>query len=240
MAHGIDKPAILDAIYSGRGSIAETSLSRKERYYADLERAISRYPFDVRATEQSMNDAGYTKDREGFFVDSRGERFRPDFQVLTNVDSERVQLVVADGWRKAGIDVQTNVLPHELVRDNEVRQTYTGMSRPGSGGVSERSQLPFMTSAQIGRAANRWRGSNRGGWSNPEYDRLFDLYNSTLERGERTRIVIQMMKILSDELPLYPLYYNVYVLAAVADLEGPDSGVPDQTDYWNIHRWELR
>jgi peptide/nickel transport system substrate-binding protein len=240
MAHGIDKQAIIDAIYSGKGSVAETSLSPKEPYYADLDRAITKYPFDPRRTEQYLTEAGYARDREGFFVDSRGERFRPDFQALTSVDYERVQLVVADSWRKAGIDVQTNVLPNELVRDDQVRQTYTGMSMPGSGAVTERSQLPYMGSAQIGRQANRWKGSNRGGWSNAEYDRLFDLYNSTLVRSERNQQVIQMMKILSDELPLFPLYYNVYVLAVGANLEGPDVGVPDQTDYWNIHQWELR
>jgi peptide/nickel transport system substrate-binding protein len=187
-----------------------------------------------------MNEAGYAKDREGLFVDGRGERFRPDFQALTSVDYERVQLVVADSWRTAGIDVQTNVLPNELVRDDQVRQTYTGMSMPGSGAVTERSQLPFMTTAQIGRPANRWKGSNRGAWSNAEYDRLFERYNATLERPERDREVIEMMKILSEELPILPLYYNVYVIAAAANLDGPDVGVPDETDYWNLHQWVLR
>jgi len=37
------------------------------------------------------------------------------------------------------------------------------MSMPGSGVGNERSQLPYLISAQIGRAANRWKGSNRGG-----------------------------------------------------------------------------
>jgi peptide/nickel transport system substrate-binding protein len=240
MAHGIDKSGILDALYNGKGSSADTSLSRAEPYYAELDRVIAKYPFDARRTEQYMNEAGFTKDRDGLFADARGERFRPDYQVLVSVDYERVQLVVADSWRNAGIDVQTNVLPHELVRDDQARQIFTGMSMPGSGAVNERSQLPYLASTSIGRPSNRWKGSNRGGWSNPEYDRLLDAYNATLARPERTQQVIQMMKILSEEIPAFPLYYNIYVLAAVANLQGPDSGVPDKSDYWNVHLWELK
>jgi peptide/nickel transport system substrate-binding protein len=240
LAHGIDKQGILDVLYDGKGAVADSFLSRKERYYPDLERAIARYPRDPRQTERYLNEAGFTKDREGFFADARGERFRPEFQVLTSVDYERVQLVVANSWRGMGIDVQTNVLAHELVRDSQARQTFAGMSMPGSGGGSERAQLPYLTSAQIGTAANRWKGSNRGGWSSAEYDRLFELYESTLERPERTRQVIQMMKVLSEDLPAFPLYYNIYVIAAVTGLSGPAPTVPDSTDYGNIHQWEWR
>ena len=240
MAHAADKQAVIDVIYNGKGSTADTLLSRKEPYYSEMEQAVSKYPLDPRRAEQYMNEAGFVKDREGLFVDGRGERFRPDYQALTSVDYQRVQLVIADSWRNAGIDVQTNVLPNEQVRDDQVRHTYTGMSMPGSGAVNERMQLPYLTIAQIGRPANRWKGSNRGGWSNSEYERLFESFNSTLVRSERNQQVIQMMKIISDELPTLPLYYNVYVIAAVANLSGPDVGVPDETDYWNIHQWELR
>ena len=34
-------------------------------------------------------------------------------------------------------------------------------------------------------AQNRWRGGNRGGWSNAEYDRLAQTFNRTLGRPER-------------------------------------------------------
>ncbi len=93
-------------------------------------------------------------------------------------------------------------------------------------------------SSQIGTPANRWSGSNRGGWSNAAYNADYDAYNSTLDPADRRRAVADAMRILSEEAPAFPLYYNIYVLAAEADLKGPEqTGAPATTDYWNVHEW---
>jgi hypothetical protein len=40
-------------------------------------------------------------------------------------------------------------------------------------------------------------------------------------------------------VPGHPLYYNIYVEATVAGLQGAEVGGPGSTDYWNIQEWVL-
>src|SRR3970282_1822747 len=102
----MDKDAVSDALYPGVPSTrAETLISKLEPYYERVDRAIAKYPFDPRRTEQLMNEAGLSKAREGFYAEHAGARSQPYFQVLTNVDSQRMQLVVSDTWKRLGIDV---------------------------------------------------------------------------------------------------------------------------------------
>jgi ABC-type transport system substrate-binding protein len=145
-----------------------------------------------------------------------------------------------DSWRRAGFDVQLTVLPNAIIRNNERRHKSPGITSPGAGLGNARNTLSQWSSAQIGTADNRWNGSNRGGWSNAEFDRLFDAYNTTLEPADRDQVVAQGMKILSDQLPGIPIYYNIYPLAVAASLRGPTAGPASETVYWNLQDWELR
>ncbi len=206
-----------------------------------IEPMITKYPFDPRRTEQYLNEAGFTKDRDGFFANAAGERFRPDFQVLTGTQFERGAALMTDTWRRVGIDVQPSVLPAVQVRQNEVRNTFPGISTPGAAGGTEKGMLEYFASNQIGSPANGWVGSNRGGWTNPEYDRMWTAFNVTLDRAERTRIMADMMKLLSEEVPGWPLYWDFNVMAYTANVRGPDLGLPNtSTGFWNVHEWEMR
>lgn len=51
--------------------------------------------------------------------------------------------------------------------------------------------------------------------------------------------MIQMLKVVSDKLPSWVLYYNASVSAHLAALQGPNSSSLS-SDVWNIHTWELR
>ena len=75
---------------------------------------------------------------------------------------------------------------------------------------------------------------------NAEFDRLFDAYNSTLEVSARQQVVAQAMKILSDQVPGIPIYYNIYPLAVAGALRGPTAGPSSETTFWNLQDWELQ
>jgi ABC-type transport system substrate-binding protein len=96
-----------------------------------------------------------------------------------------------------------------------------------------------LYSKEIPSEKTRWRGGNRGGWSNVEYDRLWESLNTTLASEERVRQVAKMMKFVSEELPVWVLYSNRSVSACVSELKGPNSASLN-SDVWTIHTWELR
>ena len=100
-------------------------------------------------------------------------------------------------------------------------------------------QLLNLITASIPTAETRWSGTNRGGWSNPEYDRLAEAFAATLDRTERNQHVITMMRLFSEDLPGLFLYYNEQVVAHAAALHGPLPIAPTSTLTWNAHEWTL-
>jgi ABC-type transport system substrate-binding protein len=100
--------------------------------------------------------------------------------------------------------------------------------------------LGNLSSAAIGSPANRWRGNNYGGWSDSDYDRLWESFNTTLDRSERNRQVFEMARIASEQLPHFNLFWNFNVSAHSADVRGPDPQAVDTLVNWNVYEWEMR
>jgi len=57
-------------------------------------------------------------------------------------------------------------------------------------------------------------GFNRTGWSDPEYDRLYQEVMNTADEPKRMEMMQQMEKILTDAMPILPIYYytNQYLM----------------------------
>ena len=51
-----------------------------------------------------------------------------------------------------------------------------------------------------------------------------------------------MGRVVSEDLPLLPIYFNVRVTAYEADLRGPLLGTTPTSgsDSWNVYQWEWR
>jgi ABC-type transport system substrate-binding protein len=125
-------------------------------------------------------------------------------------------------------------MPTAQAQSGQARAQFPGLFT--SGGGSGETLLANLSTAGIPREANRWTGSNRGAWSHPEYDRLYEAFNTTLDRAERNRQVIAMMKIFTEELPDFALYFQPSITAHVAGIRGPEGSGAG----WNVHTWEFR
>jgi len=185
-----------------------------------------------------MAEAGYQKGGDGIYVSPTDERLSGTVRTTSATDTEREMLILADTWRQNGFDIQGSVLPAAQAQDIQARSVFPTMFTSGTN-MGEYSIQNF-SSTVITRAENRWNGGNRGGWSNPEYDRLVEQFNRTLERSDRLQQVGQMLRIYSDELPSIPLFFRAQVLAHAANIQGPAVAAPESTYVWNVHEWEWR
>ena len=238
LAHTIDRQALVAGLFDGLGDPLTTFVPRNMPYFDEVERTVTKYPYDARRSEQLMAEAGFAKDRDGYYQSAAGRRLQPDFQVRATEQFVRGQTIMVDYWRRAGFFVQPSQLP-EVQVDISERHTFPAMAGQSAGG-SEVERLQRFASAEIGLATNRWRGSNRGGWSNPEYDRLWDGFKQTLDRPERNRLAVQMMRVLNDDLPSYVVYANFAVMAHTASLKGPQVETRETSaPLWNIFEWEM-
>jgi ABC-type transport system substrate-binding protein len=238
LAHAIDRRAINEGMFENQGVMAEALVPPRMPYTAEAERAITKHPYDLQQVERLMAQAGFSKDRDGFFADGRGERLRTDLRVNSGTEWERAQAVLAAQWEAAGFEMQTSVLPRALTRDAEANHQFSGVGQRVVGGGEQMWNV--LVADEIGSPANRWRGRNRSGWSDPELETLWQRYNTTLDRPERVQQIVQMAKIVSDHLPLFMMYYQVTVIAHVGTLHGPVPGTVHTLAHWNVHEWELK
>ncbi len=239
LVHSIDKQALVDGLLAGEGQGADSMVPPGVEYYSDIDRVITKYPYDPQRTAQAMADGGFTRAPDGIFVSAGGERFSPELRGTATGLEERENAILADSWRRAGIDVRSRLLSEVEDRDPQLRATYPALGTANSG-LSEQTLLVKVYSGNIATAANRWQGSNRGGWVNAEYDRLYEAFISTLERGQRNQQMTQAMKLLSEDLPIFPLYFGYFVVAHLAGLQGPTIYAPGGWSTWNAASWEWR
>jgi peptide/nickel transport system substrate-binding protein len=234
LVHSIDKNELADAILQGMGSPADMlEPPPGSDAYAAAQRAISRYPYDLRRAEQLLNGAGFQKGSDGFYAGPNG-RLDPDIRARAGQEDQEATIVV-DGWRRSGLDAGLTVVTAAQAANQEFRSTFPGLSVAQTT-MGEDTALGKLVSWNVPAPTNRWTGTNRGAWSHPEYDRLVTEFNSSLERDKQLDLITQAMKLMSDEVAAIPLYYSYDVAAHTSGLMGPR----DAVNFWNIHQWEWR
>ncbi len=239
LAHALDKQALVDALLDGQGIVANTFIVPQVENFADIDRAVTKYPYDLRRTEQLFEAAGVTRGADGFYQSPPEGRIVIDIRILSGAANETEATVMADSFKRGGIDSTVYVFPQAQGQDAVARASFPGLTSTSVINGFEPA-LDRLRASDIPSPENRWRGSNRGGWNSPAFERLVAAYEASLDRTERSQHVVQMMRVVSEELPAYPLFYNPTVTAHVAGLHGPLISVSARAAGWNVHEWEWR
>lgn len=230
LAHTIDKQGFVDGLLEGQGFTADTLVPRERDYYPALELVMARYPYDLQRSEQLMGEVGFTRGSDGFYRSSAGESFAPEVRG----EQQNELVILVDGWRRAGFNASISVTPPALATDNEYRAFLPALAVTKSS-VADRTVASKYATETIATPENRYGGTNKGGYSNPEYDRLYTTFTGSLDREEQSSLMVQMLRMASEDLPGLPLYYDLRVTAHVSPLHGPLS-----SNFWNIHEWVWR
>lgn len=237
IAHAIDREAINAAIYGGHAIVTETPIWSGSAWGDVVDASIPRYPLDLRATEGLMNQAGYRKGSDGFYQAAEG-RLSPETVTSDSPDAVRELVVMANELQAAGFDIQQRVIPAAQAQDAQLKANFPTMLVAGTD-IGE-AALNYLASTQIPTAANLWQGLNRGGWSSPNYDRLLNSFNNTLDRATRVSLARQMLRVYGEDVPVISLLFPSGLVAHVAKLQGPMNTAGESNLAWNIHQWEFK
>ena len=237
IAHTVDKQTLNEGLFEGVGVLTDTMMLPTADYFAALDRAVAKYPLDVRLAETYLNDAGYRKGPDGFFAGPNETRLSFEMKTNTSVQNDSWRAILADGWRRAGLMVEQSAFTPGETREPQNLASFRSFYGTG-GNVGEQALLMFTT-AQGAGPENRWTGRNRGGWTEAEYDRLVDAVQVTLEREERIQKIVQAFVILTEQLGAFPLWFPPSVVANTSSVAGMSFRAADAEISWNIHDWEL-
>lgn len=239
LAHGMDKHALNDALMGGQGVVTEGLLHPRASYYSLIEPSIVKYPHDTRRAQQLLDEMGLQRGGDGFYLGPDRQPFSLEIMGLSNPTWEAEDAIVVEAYRRMGVNAQGRIIPSALFGDGQVRASFGAMQLTGTGGF-ERAMFG-LTSTAISRPETRWQGTNRGAWSDPTYDRVWDLYNTTLDLPTQYELLAQMEKIQSAEVPQIPMYYTPLITPFRAGLTGPLLRTGGNADtLFKIWEWEWR
>lgn len=238
LAHSLDRAALNEGLFEGEATLADSFVPPTVEYFPFVDRVVAKYPHDPRRAEKLMAEAGFSKASDGVYVHPIEGRFSGEIRVNATAQAETEVNLIAEGWRRTGFELREVPVPPAQSRVGEVRGAFPTLYTLG-GSVGEQALATFASS-RISRAENRWTGSNRGGWSSTEYDRIFETFERSLDRTERTGHIAEMAKLVTHHVAAISLYFNPGIVAHTAAVQGPQAYAPASDAGWNIHLWEWR
>jgi peptide/nickel transport system substrate-binding protein len=233
LAHAIDRKAAFDAVTAGHGMMSETGTHPNEEWYPLAEREAAKYPHDPTRAAQLFQEAGFVRASDGRWMTLRGTPFDlPIWYTSGSILFQQENAIIVDQLKHFGIGATSQAFN---------TQSSSNMERallPGLIGGSAARPENLHTSF-IPRAENRWTGGNRGGYANPEIDRLADAFVMAIDPAEIIRLNIEMAKIVKSDLPNIFLYYHSRVYAHASNLKGPKNRLVQTAGNatQNIHEW---
>jgi peptide/nickel transport system substrate-binding protein len=237
LVHAIDREAISQRLFGGRQPVAHTSVNPLDWVYAE---DIPQYPYNPKAANQLLDEAGWTVRRKGIRYNTKGQRLRLEIMTTAgNRSRELVQQVMQSQWKAVGVDVRIKNQPARVFFGKTVTERlYTGLAM--YAWISSPESVPRTTlhSGHIPNAGNNFSGQNYTGFKNNEMDALLEIIETELDRTKRQKLWHTLQRIYANELPVIPLYFraNPYVIPKWLTGIVP-TGHQYPTSHW-VEKWK--
>jgi len=213
LAHATDKNKIIQVVKLGFATPGLTLIpdGLKQWYNSDLKD----YEYDPAAANKILDDAGY-KDTDGDGIRQMPDGSNPlNFRMNWPSDSTtggRMAELLNDMWKQVGVGTQLQAVDPDALTaaccpafDFDVMLWGWG-SDPDPSGL-----LAVMTTDEIPT------GSSETGYSNPEYDALYEQQSVELDRAKRIEMVKHMQQIVHDDVVYVNPFYEQAVQAYRTD-----------------------
>jgi peptide/nickel transport system substrate-binding protein len=239
LLHAIDRQELAQTAWEDRGLVADSWVNPKFSRYQDVKDAITRYPYDLRRSSALLEEVGWQRGPEGV-LQKDGKSFALK---IRDMEGEKQPLIVADFWRVIGVAGSYEYESPSQLQDRQWRATFSGvvMYRVGN---DLQSTVTKISTSNIPTPGNRWTGSNRGGYSNSEWDEIGSRAVATLDERTRLDLERRLLRIYTTDLPLLPLFFHFEELPVARTLTGvvPYTGTAPNTrtsHTWNVHEWDV-
>ncbi|MBM2812668.1 MAG: hypothetical protein HW416_3427, partial [Chloroflexi bacterium] len=235
LLHAMDRQGIDDIVNLGFLGTADAFISPTDPLFPEVDRTIAKYPYDPNRAIALLADAGWVRPSgDGPALNAAGQPLQVD--IATGSISQPIATVAADNWRAAGVTPGIFVIPVARSRDSELRTSFPGTA------LNQRSLGPdqfVWTSEQSPTPENRYIGSNRGSFFDPETDRLQGMIMTSLDAAQRRDAIVAQARRMTETVGVAPLIHPVAVILARKNVVGPIGGYSSGLT-WNVHEWEMQ
>lgn len=131
--------------------------------------------------------------------------------------------LIAQEWRKLGLDVQVRAMPWEQLADevwyNREAWDATAWQMVGRPERGDPDEIVF----NLFHSSTAAEGYNFVGYNNPEYDQVVEAQRSETDRDARQALIHQAQEILDQDQPYLFLVYPKSTYAYRSDVWAPES-----------------
>jgi len=232
----IDRQTLTEVMTQGLAPAADSWYWPTHPLRGEVESSIPQYPFNPAEATALLAQAGWSRGSDGILVNAAGDRFEVALWGLTGqvFGIERQLSIIADGWKSLGAQVEFQPVPTSRLSDAAYVAQHPGPLLTSF--AARQYHTDRMSSRAIPGESNRWSGFNRGGYSTPRVDAIFDGLNSTIDRRQRLTFQRDLVQELMGNVVLMPLYWEIVPTLMVKGVRGPKHGATESTR--NIFEWD--
>lgn len=225
---GIDRQAIIDALYYGYAELSTGPFNSDVWAHAD---DIEPWPYDPEAARRLLAEAGF-EDRDGDgIVERGGEPLR--IELLTNSENEirrDIQVMVQDQLQRIGVAIEPATMEFNTLLARQEAHEFDAVVTSYAIDTSLDLSYFFHTSAIDG-------GWNFGSYSSPELDATLDAIAAEIDQRTAEPLYHRLQEILHRDQPMTFLYEPLRLVAIDDDLEGVDPNAI--STYFHLRRWHF-
>lgn len=206
LAYGINKRAIVEAVYYGSATIADSILPPLSWAYND---ALPAYEYDIEKAKALLTEAGYP---DGFTM----TLWAAPVQRIYNPNALKTAELIQGQLALIGIKVDIvtfgwNVFVQKL---NDYQYDSVLLGWTADNADPDNFFRPLFSCAAL------LSGGNRVNWCNDEFDSLLNKAIGSTNQQLRTPFYIQAQESLNEQVPLIPLAHALRFQAKRRNING--------------------
>ncbi|MBI4522785.1 MAG: peptide ABC transporter substrate-binding protein [Deltaproteobacteria bacterium] len=237
----IDREAMAQNMFRGERLVSHFPLSRIRKSFKKALSTATIYKYNPDQAKRLLAEAGWKPGPDGVMVNEKGERLEFEFRCQAGRrDHEQAEAIIADYWKKIGILTNIKNLPNRLLNSAQNRNRWPG-AYIGSHNVTVEEWSERFHTRNIPASENKFALENVSGWNDARKDAILDELNSITTPQRSEQLQLEFIKMFSEALPVFPLYYSPEILVAKKGLTGitprQESGGQNSST-WNMARWD--
>jgi peptide/nickel transport system substrate-binding protein len=190
IAYGIDREKIIKELLGGQAKVAESILPIGSWAYS----ATNKYNFDQAKAKQLVKESGYKGEAIKFKIPSGNTAVKQYSEVIQNA------------LKEVGINIDVETLESNTLLEQLKLGQFQMNTSIWVGGNQDPIFLRdlFATGESPDKKAG---GRNRSRFANTEFDKLVEEAVNTVDKTKAKGLYGKAQEIVSNELPLLPLWY---------------------------------